>query len=92
LAAGLFGKAVITPAQRTQVWTLPYAAVLDGDRDQAFVFATIDGHEALKVPVRVLSLDKDSVLVSAGLEAFSQIIVSGSAYLNDHSVIQVIRK
>lgn len=91
LASGLFGKAVISPAQTVKVWRVPYSAVMDGHGNQAFVFATRDETHAVKVPVHISSLGHDEVYIDQGLDGFEQVIVSGSAYLNDQSLIQIVR-
>lgn len=90
LAVGLFGRAVITPTRSLTVWRVPYGAVLDGDGKDAFVFCTADNQIAVKVPVRIASLGQNEAFVYQGLEGFKSIIVSGSAYLNDQSPIQII--
>jgi len=43
-----------------------------------------------KVRVIIADIEKDNVLVSAGLEDAKSLIVSGSAYLNDNSKIKIV--
>src|SRR5690606_3868752 len=40
LASGLFGKATIHLAGKSDVWLVPYDALMDGDRGKAYVFIT----------------------------------------------------
>lgn len=94
LAAGLFGKGVIQPAAGAAVvkagaWAIPYQALLDGDGSSGYVFVTNDGHTAHKVRVRLSGMEKDQVLISDGLTGSRDLIVSGSAYLNDSSPIRI---
>lgn len=89
LASGLFGKAVIKPAQKQVAWSLPYDALLDGDADSGFVFITNDNKTVRKVKVTIGTLSKGQVLVTGGLENAGAVIVSGSAYLTEGSSIQV---
>jgi hypothetical protein len=77
-------------SQKNLVWQIPYDALLDGNADQGFVFVTNDNTNALKVPVTIDSIDGKNVLVSKGLDEYKSLIVSGSAYLTDKSVITVI--
>ncbi len=90
LASGLFGKATIQGSRKQPVWKIPYAALLDGDAQSGYVFATEDGKTAHKVNVVVGSIEKDLVTIVAGLENVKTLIISGSAYLKDGSEIKVI--
>jgi RND family efflux transporter MFP subunit len=89
IASGMFGKATIRPVKKTNTWTIPYAALLDGDASEGFVFVTDDRKTVQKVPVRVASVQHNSVVISEGLENHKHLIVSGSAYLNETSAISI---
>ena len=89
IASGMFGKAEIMLSQKNLVWKIPYDALLDGNADQGFVFVTNDNINAIKVPVTIDAIDGKNILVSKGLEDYKSLIVSGSAYLTDKSVIKV---
>lgn len=90
IASGMFGKAEILLSQKHLVWRIPYDALLDGNAGHGFVFVTNDNARAIKVPVTIDTMDGENVLVSEGLNAYKSLIVSGSAYLTDKSVIKVI--
>lgn len=90
LASGLFGKAKIFPKEKISTWVIPYEALLDGDGNTGFVFITNDGRSVKKVKVEIAGLTDGSVLVSEGLEDADRLIISGSAYLEEHSVIKII--
>jgi RND family efflux transporter MFP subunit len=90
IASGMFGKAEIMLSQKNLVWQIPYDALLDGNADKGFVFVTNDNINAIKVPVTIEAIDGKNILVSEGLEEYKSLIVSGSAYLTDKSVIKVI--
>ena len=89
IASGLFGKAEIMLSEKNLVWQIPYDALLDGNADQGFVFVTNDNINAYKVPVTIDAIDGKNILVSKGLNEYKSLIVSGSAYLKDKSVINV---
>lgn len=91
LAAGLFGKATLTPKYTTTSWTIPYDALLDGDAGSGFVFVTNDNKTAEKVKVTVGGISKGAVLITSGLENAKSLIVSGNAYLNDRSAITILQ-
>ena len=86
-AAGLFGQATLYPRSESQYWLLPYEAVLEADGSDAFVFVTKDRKTATKLPVRVAFLDDDQIAISGGLQGYTEVITTGSAYLTDNSPI-----
>jgi len=89
IASGMFGKAEIILSEKNLVWQIPYDALLDGNANQGFVFVTNDNTNAFKVPVTIDAIDGKNILVSKGLDEYKSLIVSGSAYLKDKSVINV---
>jgi hypothetical protein len=89
IASGMFGKAEIMLSQKNFVWQIPYDAMLDGNAEQGFVFVTNDNVHALKVPVTIDAIDGKYLLISKGLNEYKSLIISGSAYLTDKSVIKV---
>jgi len=89
IASGMFGKAEIMLSQKNLVWRIPYDALLDGNADKGFVFVTNDNTNALKVSVTIDAIEGKNILVSKGLDEYKSLIVSGSAYLTDKSVIKV---
>jgi multidrug efflux pump subunit AcrA (membrane-fusion protein) len=92
VASGLFGSAVINPSSKQKTWSIPYDAVLDGSAQTGFVFVTNDLKTAQKRQVTISSIEKDYVIISAGLENARDIIVAGSAYLRDHSPIRITKQ
>jgi RND family efflux transporter MFP subunit len=88
LASGMFGKARIQPTQAVQGWEIPYESVLDANGASGYVFV-VDGLKAKKVSVQLGKITPTAVQVVSGLENYTSLIVSGSAYLTDGSTIQV---
>lgn len=92
VAAGLFGKAVITSSQHKNMgsnWQIPYEALLDGDGNTGYVFITNDSKTAHKVKVTIAGINKNTVTVTDGLGQSKALIISGSAYLTDNSAITI---
>ncbi|MBB6273681.1 RND family efflux transporter MFP subunit [Pedobacter cryoconitis] len=92
IAAGMFGKATLHPSRTTEhkgTWQIPYEALLDGDGNSGFVFITNDNRTAHKVKVTVAGIEKNTVTISDGLQDAGALIISGSAYLTDHSAISI---
>ena len=88
LASGMFGKARIQPTQAVQGWEIPFESVLDANGASGFVFV-VDGQKAKKVSVQLGKITPTAIQVVSGLENYTSLIVSGSAYLTDGSTIQV---
>lgn len=89
IASGMFGKATIHPVVKTNNWIIPYAALLDGNANEGFVFVTDDQKTVKKIAVQIASVDHNSVVISSGLENHKHLIISGSAYLNESSHITI---
>ena len=89
-AMGMFGKAKISSNAKRQMTVIPYAALLEANGGQGFVFVPTAEGGVRKAMVQIQSFDKDKVYVSsAGLAGINEIIVSGSAFLNEKSKISV---
>jgi RND family efflux transporter MFP subunit len=88
LASGMFGKGRIQPSKTVQGWEIPFESVLDANGTSGFVFV-VDGQKAKKVSVQLGKITPTAIQVIAGLENYTSLIVSGSAYLTDGSTIQV---
>lgn len=90
LATGMVGKATILTSDTTALWNVPYEAVLDADGSGAFVFVTDDGKTVSKRAVVIHSFNDDGVQISSGFREGDMLIVSGSAYLDDHHPVAII--
>jgi RND family efflux transporter MFP subunit len=96
IATGMFGNAIITTGlsksqgkNLSDTWSVPYEALLDGDGSTGYVFVTNDNKTANRVKVVIAGMEKDHVIISQGLENSGSLIISGSAYLTDHSAITI---
>jgi RND family efflux transporter MFP subunit len=89
LAAGMFGKATISASAKTDVWEIPYTALLDGNGGTGYIFVTTNGKTAKRIPVKIAAITGNSVHLSEGPEENQRIIISGSAYLTDGSPINI---
>jgi RND family efflux transporter MFP subunit len=89
IAAGIFGKAMITPGIAKKGWRIPYDALLESEGNKGFVFTTRDGKTALKIPVQIGQIEDGYVTITSGLENDSSIIYAGNAYLNHQSLISI---
>jgi len=89
IAAGMIAKARIQASKTSQVWQIPYEALLDANGNEAFVFVADENNTAKKVKIRFSQIHDNYILVESGLENFSKLIVKGSAYLKDGSKIKI---
>jgi RND family efflux transporter MFP subunit len=88
LASGIFGKATINTTQKQKIWKIPYEALLDGNAQNGYVFIN-QNNKAHKTPVTVSGIEKEFVLITAGLQDGDQLIVSGSAYLKEGTPLTI---
>jgi|1048.fasta_scaffold01290_4 RND family efflux transporter MFP subunit len=89
IAAGIFGKAVITPTAAVKGWRIPYDALLEGEGSKGFVFTTRDMKTAEKVAVEIGSIENEYITVTGGLENDKYVIIAGNAYLNNNTPIRI---
>ncbi len=89
LASGVFAKATIYTSSEAKNWTIPYAALLDGNANEGYVFVTNDKQHVQKVEVKLGELHQNRVDIMSGLSGFKFVIVAGSAYLNENATISV---
>ncbi len=89
-AMGMFGKAKIKSNTSRQMTVIPYAALLEANGSQGFVFVPNTEGGVRKAAVQIQSFDKDKVYISSvGLSGIKEIIVAGSAFLNEKSKISI---
>src|SRR4030095_16967726 len=90
-AIGMFGKATISVGNKTILPTIPYDAVIEADGNNAFVFVPVEGSRVKRVPIVIESFNNNEVIVKSGLENVSAIVVSNSAFLNEKSIITIVK-
>lgn len=90
-ASGMFASAEIATNNKSNVWSIPYEALLDANGNEGFVFVTSDYRTAVKQPVTISAIEENRVSITTGLENYTALIVSGSAYLTHQSSITVIK-
>jgi RND family efflux transporter MFP subunit len=90
-AVGMFGKAEIATHQDQSVMVIPYGSLIEADGYKGFVFTTVGTNRVKRVPVNILKFDNENVYLKDKLEGIDQIVVSNSAYLNERSIIKIIR-
>lgn len=89
-AVGMFGKAEIIANTTEDYIVIPYDALVEADGDKAFVFTVEDG-KVVRKPVTIAKFEKSRVYIKEGLANTDQLVVSNSAYLNEHSKITIIK-
>lgn len=90
-ATGMFGKASITSSNKQTGYSIPYESLLEANGKKGFVFASNDGKTVKKVEVVVGAINDKQVQITSGLENYTYVVSSGSPYLNDESIIKVIK-
>jgi RND family efflux transporter MFP subunit len=90
LASGMFASAVISTSSASELWDVPYEAVLDASGNEGFVFVADDNNMAIRRPVVISSFNGTTIQVASGLEDASNVIIAGSAYLTDNSPVIIV--
>jgi RND family efflux transporter MFP subunit len=90
-ATGMFGKAVIQSNNKMNGYSIPYESLLEANGKKGFVFASNDGKSVKKVEVVIGQINNNSVQITSGLEGYAYVVSSGSPYLNNESIITVIK-
>jgi len=90
-AVGMFGKADIITKHSENVMVIPYASLVEADGNKGFVFTTYGTSSVKKIPVTILKFDNDRVYLKDKLDGIDNIVISNSAYLNEHSIIKIIQ-
>jgi len=90
LASGLFAKAQIKASAKKELWLIPYEALLDGNGSNGYVYVTNDNKTAQKATVEIESLSKEGIYISKGLENAKNLIIAGSPYLKENSLISIV--
>ena len=90
-AIGMFGKANIKTSSSASGYAIPYESLLEANGKKGYVFASNDGKTVKRVEVTISSINEKTLHISEGLEGYTWVVTSGSPYLNDQSVIKVIK-
>lgn len=88
---GMFGKAEIAAGSDDDAVVIPYSSLVEADGDKGFIFTTNGSDKVKKIPVHILRFENDRVYLRDKLEGISQIVISNSAFLNEQSVIKIIK-
>jgi RND family efflux transporter MFP subunit len=90
-AIGMFAKATIQTDEQKKLPTIPYDALIEADGNTAFVFVPDGSSKVKRIPVIIESFDNGQVYIKSGLENVIEVIVSNSAFLNEKSIINIIK-
>lgn len=90
LPLGLIGSLEIRPSRTQSYRVVPIESVIEGDGDQASVFAVVDGGRSVKRRlVTVAFVHGGQVAVRGGLDGVSSVVTDGSAYLTDGAPVKI---
>lgn len=90
-AIGMFAKAMIQTNAQKSYPAISYNALIEADGNNAFVFVPNGATKVKRIPVTIESFDNEQAYIKSGLENYSEIIVSNSAFLNEKSTINIIK-
>jgi len=87
LASGMFGKAVITPTKGTEVYRIPFSALLDANQNDGFIFITTDKKVVKKRLIKIAGFDKIGAWTAADFDKNTYLVIEGGPYLKDGAAI-----
>jgi RND family efflux transporter MFP subunit len=87
-AVGMFGTALITPSKPSEGFNIPYDALLEADGRKGYVFVSDDKRTVKKVEVSIAAINNNTVSIADGLQGHRWIVISGSPFLTDASLIK----
>jgi RND family efflux transporter MFP subunit len=90
-ALGMFGKATIETKTIRQYQSIPYDALVEADGKKAFVFVPTQDGKVKRMAVEIADFDNTEVQISSGLETAREVIHTNTAFLNENSIITVIK-
>jgi RND family efflux transporter MFP subunit len=90
-AVGMFGKVQIQTNHSSQYISLPYEAIIEADGRRAYVFVPADSNRVRKLPITIERFDADLVQVRSGLEGVREVVLNNSAFLNEQSLIHIVK-
>lgn len=91
LISGFVAKADLFPSNKQKFFYIPVEALVEADRETAFVFSPNDG-KAKMIQIRIGSIYSQLVAVPSGLEGVKTVITDGVSYLTDGSEIAIVDK
>lgn len=89
-AVGMFGSAVLQTGLSSEMFSIPYEALVEADGMQAYVFFPIGNGKVRRQEILIDEFDSKEVLVRQGLEEIRQVVVTNAAFLNENATIQIV--
>ena len=89
LKAGFIAKIKIYPSEGKQYITIPVESLVDADENSAYIFVPAQKDSIKKVQVSVAFIYKNKAVIETGLSENTEVITSGSSYLNEKSRIVI---
>ncbi|HLP17824.1 MAG TPA: efflux RND transporter periplasmic adaptor subunit [Bacteroidota bacterium] len=91
-ASGMFGRVTIATRSHARGWNIPHEAVMEGSGKTGYVFVPSEnGTRVRKLLITIASMNDNSVCVSEGLDNVPSVIVIGTPYLKENSLISIIQ-
>ena len=91
LISGFVARVEIFPSKQESYFMLPLQSLVEADLDKGFVFVAGESDSIVyKTPVSVGPIIQDRVTVTSGLVTGQKVVVEGSAYLSDRSLVEIV--
>ncbi|WP_064198319.1 MULTISPECIES: efflux RND transporter periplasmic adaptor subunit [Emticicia] len=89
LISGFVAKAEISSAKGAATLSVPIEALVEADKDKAFVFTLNPNQTVNKTPVRIGHIFGSNVAITSGITEGTQIITKGANFLTDKAKVKI---
>jgi multidrug efflux system membrane fusion protein len=90
LKAGFVAKIKIFPSKGKRFITIPIESLVDADENSAYIYTpTVEKDSVKKMQISIAFVYNNRIAVSTGLKENTEVITSGSSYLNENSRINI---
>ncbi len=91
MLTGFTANVVIYPSEKILYQLIPVESLVKASGYDAYVF-TLDNEEkkAIRTPVKIGFILNDRIAIESGLKGVSRVVKTGSEYLRDQSLVEVI--
>ncbi len=88
LLTGFIGSVLINTQVKEDLVAIPIDALVGAHQQEGQLFTVKDG-KARSQTVNIFKIDAEQILLSSGLQAGTEVVVSGNGYLEDNDLVSV---
>jgi len=90
LMSGLIGSVDIIPSNKEKLIEIPYMAMLEGDKDECYVYVLDETNKPIKKRLKISGIGSDSFYAKTGIIPGARVITDGAAYIKKDTEIDIV--